>query len=217
MGCNAWNHSADCTCGWGGIFYEANSPMNALNWPTQTGSFINPNARCPVCSNPVFFYKSPNGGSVFFDALGPPWPKHPCTVSQSSADIPNSAYWQANELLNNLLFKRIPMRVLVGSDAKFNSWLLEKMLTYVKNSQLRPITALWIAALPPAAIGVADVDLEKVKLVQVTAMADNVVRYLDSRKRVRWQKICREVAQAILDRAAEKKSKSGNVINKISI
>lgn len=109
------------------------------------------------------------------------------------------------------------MRVLVGSDAKFNSWLLEKMLTYVKNSQLRPITALWIAALPPAAIGVADVDLEKVKLVQVTAMADNVVRYLDSRKRVRWQKICREVAQAILDRAAEKKSKSGNVINKISI
>jgi hypothetical protein len=27
----------------------------------------------------VFFYRSPYDGRVFFDALGPPWPKHPCT------------------------------------------------------------------------------------------------------------------------------------------
>jgi hypothetical protein len=27
----------------------------------------------------VFFYQSPYGGRVFFDSLGPPWPKHPCT------------------------------------------------------------------------------------------------------------------------------------------
>lgn len=42
-------------------------------------SFTNPNAKCPVCSAPVFFYRSPDDGRVFFDALGPPWPKHPCT------------------------------------------------------------------------------------------------------------------------------------------
>src|SRR5688572_18159931 len=40
-------------------------------------SFVNPNARCPVCDAPVFFYQSPYGGRVFFDELGPPWPKHP--------------------------------------------------------------------------------------------------------------------------------------------
>ena len=42
-------------------------------------SYINPNARCPVCGASVYFYQSPYGGRVFFDELGPPWPKHPCT------------------------------------------------------------------------------------------------------------------------------------------
>ena len=42
-------------------------------------SYINPNARCPVCGADVYFYQSPYGGRVFFDELGPPWPKHPCT------------------------------------------------------------------------------------------------------------------------------------------
>src|ERR1035438_6996260 len=42
-------------------------------------SYVNPNARCPVCGASVYFYQSPNGGRVFFDDLGPPWPKHPCT------------------------------------------------------------------------------------------------------------------------------------------
>ena len=42
-------------------------------------SYVNPNARCPVCGADVYFYQSPYGGRVFFDELGPPWPKHPCT------------------------------------------------------------------------------------------------------------------------------------------
>ena len=46
-------------------------------------SFVFPNTRCPVCEAPVFFYKSPSGGRVFFDELGPPWPKHGCTDNAS--------------------------------------------------------------------------------------------------------------------------------------
>lgn len=39
-----------------------------------------PNAKCPVCSDPVFFFQAYNGGRVFFDPpLGPPWKKHHCT------------------------------------------------------------------------------------------------------------------------------------------
>ncbi len=38
-----------------------------------------PNADCPVCGTPVFFYQNAAGSRVFFDELGPPWPKHPCT------------------------------------------------------------------------------------------------------------------------------------------
>jgi len=41
---------------------------------------VQPNADCPVCGRPVFFYQNQFGSRVFFDELGPPWPKHPCTV-----------------------------------------------------------------------------------------------------------------------------------------
>ncbi|WP_155737499.1 hypothetical protein [Agrobacterium tumefaciens] len=44
-----------------------------------------PNARCPVCKEHVFFFAAHNGGRVFFDPpLGPPWPKHPCTISEAA-------------------------------------------------------------------------------------------------------------------------------------
>ncbi len=46
---------------------------------TKISSYVDPNARCPVCGDRVFFYRSPFNGRVFFDELGPPWPKHPCT------------------------------------------------------------------------------------------------------------------------------------------
>lgn len=46
---------------------------------SKTAQFVNPNANCPVCDKPVFFYQNIHGSRVFFDELGPPWPKHPCT------------------------------------------------------------------------------------------------------------------------------------------
>lgn len=48
-------------------------------------SYTIPNASCPVCGASVFFYQSPTGGRVFFDELGPPWPKHPCTIAATAA------------------------------------------------------------------------------------------------------------------------------------
>jgi hypothetical protein len=44
-----------------------------------TAAFVNPNAKCPVCGVSVFYYQNEHGSRVFFDELGPPWPKHPCT------------------------------------------------------------------------------------------------------------------------------------------
>ncbi len=88
MGCNAWNHSQDCRCGWGGDGHAGRrtlfsslmqSEVKFKTYRELLVGFTNPNAHCPVCGNPVFFYASPFGGRVFFDELGPPWPKHPCT------------------------------------------------------------------------------------------------------------------------------------------
>jgi len=44
-----------------------------------TACYVNPNAKCPECGAPVFYYQNEFGSRVFFDELGPPWPKHPCT------------------------------------------------------------------------------------------------------------------------------------------
>ena len=90
--CNAWNHSALCRCGFGGEGHLGRSPGGYfggydLRTPAgrarvYTDSHVDPNARCPVCDAHVFFYQSPYGGRVYFDALGWPWPKHPCTDSR---------------------------------------------------------------------------------------------------------------------------------------
>ena len=107
MGCNAHNHSPGCNCGWGGQGNVDNLIHNWIGQNTNTykphsytpsphpkkylephwalySSYVQPNAHCPVCGASVYFYQSPYGGRVFFDELGPPWPKHPCTDIQSS-------------------------------------------------------------------------------------------------------------------------------------
>lgn len=99
--CNAWNHPLGCTCGWGGEGHHGGGGSSANNvvYPSVDSfkivnqnkirystfdSFVNPNAMCPVCGELVFYYESPYGGKVYFDSLGPPWPKHTCTDNDSS-------------------------------------------------------------------------------------------------------------------------------------
>jgi hypothetical protein len=107
MGCNAWNHASGCNCGWGGQWHGTYHGRNisqtvndnkinefyAAYWTydrrTSYESYVNPNARCPVCGKTVFFYQSEYGGRVFFDELGPPWPKHLCT-DNSAVYVPVS-------------------------------------------------------------------------------------------------------------------------------
>lgn len=103
-----YNHKPWCTCGWcsssgrgnrhtcTSVVSSAGSIQESVYErfgispivPTYE-SYTIPNARCPVCGALVFFYQSANGGRVFFDALGPPWPKHPCTSKESSKRIYN--------------------------------------------------------------------------------------------------------------------------------
>lgn len=81
--CNASNHPPGCECGWGGAYgdnsYGGSFGSYGGRLFTTTYSYTTPNAKCPVCGEVVFFYSSENGSRVFFDALGPPWLKHPCT------------------------------------------------------------------------------------------------------------------------------------------
>ena len=99
--CNAHNHSFSCSCGFGGdtgggggrraligtrrfvSVYEVLEHTVSAGWAKDNRgtveSYVNPNAHCPVCGELVYFNRSPYDGRVFFDELGWPWPKHPCT------------------------------------------------------------------------------------------------------------------------------------------
>lgn len=92
--CNAAGHDWGCDCGFGGdtggggawrLRYNAvvGGERYSGGWHSDTDgtveSYVNPNANCPVCGQPVFFYRSPYNGRVYFNSLGWPWPKHPCT------------------------------------------------------------------------------------------------------------------------------------------
>lgn len=86
-----FNHFSDCACGWCHTYrpQARASPLAIARLPS-TESSIDANARCPVCAARVYFYISPNGGRVYFDALGPPWPKHPCTATAPERSIERS-------------------------------------------------------------------------------------------------------------------------------
>lgn len=90
------NHFRDCTCGWcvhytryrGAITnpletYRHQSALRLLRTSgadrSRAACFVNPNAICPECGAVVYYYENASGSRVFFDDLGPPWPKHPCT------------------------------------------------------------------------------------------------------------------------------------------
>ncbi|MFC4017292.1 hypothetical protein ACFOW4_04955 [Micromonospora sp. GCM10011542] len=53
-------------------------PSSTAAASSSAAGWISPNAICPVCGASVYFYANQHGSRVFFDDLGPPWPKHPC-------------------------------------------------------------------------------------------------------------------------------------------
>jgi hypothetical protein len=92
--CNAWNHPSNCKCGWGGEGHlgrrEAGLPQAKYFFAQEPKSFTIPNVICRHCGSKVFYYENSHGSKVFFDHLGPPWPKHSCKQTPGeSIPIPN--------------------------------------------------------------------------------------------------------------------------------
>ena len=80
--CNAWNHHPGCTCGFGGEtaptepeIARSRAKGTISRWD-YCDDFCRPTT-CPECGASVYFVRH-NGGSVWLDELGSPWPKHGC-------------------------------------------------------------------------------------------------------------------------------------------
>jgi hypothetical protein len=80
------NHYPNCTCGWcrgGGGWGGGHARASFVSLPaagTRTawdGDGCCCPTTCPMCGASVYFVRH-NGGSVWFDSLGKPWPKHSC-------------------------------------------------------------------------------------------------------------------------------------------
>lgn len=75
-GCSASGGSHGYGGGWRWVEREAETGQRFIFGWVEYPSYVNPNATCPRCGKRVYFYQSPFGGRVYFNDLGPPWPKH---------------------------------------------------------------------------------------------------------------------------------------------
>lgn len=87
--CNAKNHRANCPCGFGGANQSAfadkthEEAADLFSLPRVPRHYTKQNERCSYCNAPVFFHRLSNGGRAYFDKIGAPWLKHPCTDTAS--------------------------------------------------------------------------------------------------------------------------------------
>ena len=94
--CNAFNHPKSCRCGWGG---DGHQGQPSLHWDDAWSKRL-PNTpwhvsiedfcrktTCPICGSDNVYFVRHNGGSVWFDQLGLPWPKHGCFDTQATQSI----------------------------------------------------------------------------------------------------------------------------------
>jgi hypothetical protein len=144
MGCNSLYHHPSCICGFGGQNYRCNgvsgisnvTPTSNLSPYFQTywsekgrgdyKSYTIPNAKCPECDAVVFFYQSSNGGRVFFDELGPPWPKHHCTDKPVQSLVPLEYQMSAEKIARKIKWQEDgwePVLVLNSSQNKLQTIL----------------------------------------------------------------------------------------------
>ena len=94
---------------------------------------VRPNAKCPVCGAPVYFYQNEYGSRVFFDELGPPWPKHPCTDNAEHSmgrgrRLISPSYRKVPEI-NKIMELIETERLKLGA---FRSWMAVKVKREIK-------------------------------------------------------------------------------------
>ncbi|MFI7604672.1 hypothetical protein ACIBTV_06065 [Micromonospora sp. NPDC049366] len=139
--------------------------------------WLRPNARCPVCGASVFYYSNEHGSRVFFDEVGPPWPKHPCTDNSAYRErSPISPGRSAPARYSLLKGRSLAQRsafldatansrlTWVGLSYRVNAWtpyaLLKRdladgvtRLTLQRLYTLQPATVWTVAAEVPLAVG----------------------------------------------------------------
>lgn len=64
--------------------------------------------RCDICGGECFYYENEYGSKVFFEELGPPWPKHDCVERQQKRPKP-PWQWELAGYEPCVIFRVIPV------------------------------------------------------------------------------------------------------------
>lgn len=64
--------------------------------------------RCETCDKECFYYENEFGSRVFFDELGPPWPKHDCIERQQKRPKP-PYQWEMDGYEPCVIYKVLPV------------------------------------------------------------------------------------------------------------
>ena len=94
----------------------------AGDWPER--DFTRP-SHCPMCGDDVFFIRH-NGGSVWVDELGWPWPKHAC-FDKPSEPTRTFSNWTAKS--SGLTNPKLAIITRIKEDARFAEPILEIRFT----------------------------------------------------------------------------------------
>lgn len=151
--CNAWNHSPGCNCGWGGGGgWSSNSwagmgnggyvssVYNAESSYTLDSSDFCRETSCPRCGSSVYFIRH-NGGSVWVDHLGWPWPKHSCFADEAPSpanDLIERLARQGIGLSESMRLGRVRHRFTKGSNRIYLIECLDKKVLALSASLSTP-------------------------------------------------------------------------------
>ena len=120
--------------GWSHVDYERAQFRAGRVWPKHLLDENVPNARCPVCGDAVWFFRNENGGCAYFDAIGRPWPKHPCMDSRYLID--RTADWQARRTWADAYPRRDRGTVNYAQQA-YDEWAAELLGAHILERDIR--------------------------------------------------------------------------------
>ena len=86
MGCNAYNHSETCDCGFGGRpEHPPTEREPAVKWRSALGQR---RTGCPHCGKGVYFVRGRNGGTFYLNEIAPRWSaKHECAALRRTSRL----------------------------------------------------------------------------------------------------------------------------------
>jgi ssDNA-binding Zn-finger/Zn-ribbon topoisomerase 1 len=115
------------------LLHTGNEDCEGRNFYRREQEGIAHPTKCPRCGSPVIFLRN-NGGCVWLDSIGWPWPKHPCFDSEN---LKPPAFLESSHSLKDGRLRFVNYLGLLKSDEGFAVVLVDSKELLRKNPRYR--------------------------------------------------------------------------------